>query len=181
MWHADPSKLIKILLHSDGEDCESTWAEDCGPALARPGARFVRVANVPFLYAKPTYGDVIVVAPDEDGRLAWDREGVPWERIGERILEDEGRWSMILDYQLLDPSTDLQEAFTALDSAAEGADIVVEGCYRPDAGQPGRALLAVPADLDLDEVLAFLEGQNLPLSLTLVHPCPDEPEGDDAA
>jgi hypothetical protein len=59
----------------------------------------------------------------------------------------------------------------------------VEGCYRPDAGQPGRALLAVPADLDLDEVLVFLESQKLPLSLTLVHPTPDEtePEGDDAA
>src|SRR5689334_5704710 len=131
MRRPDTARLVKVRLHSQGEDAETAWALDCGPALARAGARFVRLDNVPFFHAKPTYGDVIVVSPDEYGMLSWDREGVPFERIGDRLLEDGGRWTMILDYELLDPAGDVRAAFSALHASGEEADIVVEGCYGP--------------------------------------------------
>ncbi len=177
MWHPDRAKLVKVRLHSRDLDRETPWAEDCGPAPAPAGARYVRLANVPFLHAKPTYGDVIVASPDEEGMLSWDDEGLPYEQVVDRIIEDGGRWAMVLDYELLDSASNTQAAFSALDVAGEEADIAVEGCFAPGPGRPGRAYLAVPASLDVDDVLTFLERQDLPMSMTLVHPL--EEEGDE--
>jgi hypothetical protein len=178
MWHPDRAKLVKVRLHARGEHGETPWAEDCGPAPGSPGARFVRLANVPFLHAKPTYGDVIVARPDERGVLSWDTEDLTYEEVRARLIEDEGRWVLILDYEVTDPSLAAQEAFDALDVAAEEADIAAEGCYAPNESRPGRAYLAVPGEMEVDEVLAYLVGRRLPLSLTLVHPLEDE--GEDA-
>src|SRR6476469_1778392 len=91
-------QLVKVVLHNRGADIETPWAEDLGPADG--GGRRVRLDNVPFLHAKPTFGDVIVAREDAryDGQLAWDRDGVPWPRIGERIELDGGRYAMIVDY-----------------------------------------------------------------------------------
>ena len=61
MWLPDRAKLIKVRLHANGEDAETPWAEDCGPAPGPVGAHYARLGNVPFLHAKPTYGDVVVV------------------------------------------------------------------------------------------------------------------------
>src|SRR5205085_12393659 len=57
-------KTIKVCLTNRGEDSETPWAHDLGAA---PGGRKVRLVNVPFLHAKPTWGDVIVVAPNSEG------------------------------------------------------------------------------------------------------------------
>ncbi len=176
VWRPNHAKLIKIRLHSKGLDVETSWAEDCGPAPGRAGARYVRLGNVPFLHAKPTYGDVIVVSPDEDRMLSWDSEGVPYQLIRDRIIEDGGRWAMILEYELLDPAGDDQEAFSALDVAAETKDIAVEGCFGPKRGRPGRAYLAIPANLGVEQVLTFLKNHKLPMSLRLVHPRDGEDE-----
>ena len=92
---------IKVLLHNEGQDQETPWAEDLGPSPVAPGARRVRLVNIPFLNAKPTYGDVIVAIPNADGVLAWDRGGVAWEHIDQRIEEDGGRWVMIIGYRVM--------------------------------------------------------------------------------
>lgn len=176
MWTPDRAKLIKVLLHSQGEDPETAWAEDCGPAPGQEGARFARLGNVPFLHAKPTYGDVIVVSPDADRMLTWDSAGLPYERICERLIEDSGRWVMILEYELLDPGGDAQRAFSALDVAGERLDIAVEGCFGPKLEEPGRAYLAIPSTLGVAEVLDYLADQKLPIRVKLVHPRDDEDE-----
>lgn len=178
MWIPDKAKLTKVRLHSQGEDVETPWAEDCGPAPGGAGARYVRLGNVPFLHAKPTYGDLIVAIPDPStgGYLTWDSGGLPYERLGERIAEDGGRWAVIVDYVLLDPAGDVRKAFSALDVAGERANIAVEGCYEPMEGRPGQAYLAVPAELAVEDVMTMLAGWNLPLSFTLVHPTDDELE-----
>ena len=91
VWVPDKNKLVKVCLHSRGEDVETPWAEDLGEAPGRPGARLVRVGNVPFFHAKPTYGDVLVVEYDPTyNKLTWDSGGLPYERILERIAEDGG-------------------------------------------------------------------------------------------
>lgn len=176
MWLPDRAKLIKVSLSSNGEDVETPWAEDGGPAPGPAGARYARLGNVPFLHAKPTYGDVIVVVPDADGVFSWDSGGLPYERLGERIIEDGGRWVMVLDFVLLEAGGDAQQAFSALDIAGQRRDIAVEGCYGPKSDLPGRAYLAVPNHLGVDAVLAYLEGQRLPMTLSLVHPVDDEGE-----
>src|SRR6266542_1789314 len=91
-------KLIKVCLTNQGEDTETPWAEDLGPAPGPAGARKVRLINVPFMHAKPTWGDTIVVTPTEDGYPTWDRAGMPWPQIGTRLADDGGRWAMIVDY-----------------------------------------------------------------------------------
>jgi hypothetical protein len=178
MWRPDRSRLVKIRLHTGGEHGESAWAEDCGPAPAPPGARFVRIASIPFVHAKPTYGDVVVASP-EPGRelLGWDSEGRSYDEVAEGLIEDAGRWTLILDYRYASPAVDGDAALAALDRACEGADIAVEGCFAPWDAEPGRAYLSVPGELEVDEVLAFLDGQDLPLSLTLVHPRAHEDDG----
>ncbi|MFT3916001.1 MAG: hypothetical protein QM704_18485 [Anaeromyxobacteraceae bacterium] len=159
------------MLHEHGEYVETPWAEDLGPSTTAPGARFVKLANVPFLHAKPTYEDVFLVRPDEDGRLAVDLGGLEYDEICAQLMEDSRRWLMILHYALVDPRGDAQSAFAALDRAAEQRDIVVEGGRGPTAdGKPGSAYLAVPDEQTAQGVLDDLAGAGLPMRITLVHP-----------
>ncbi|HEX6837698.1 MAG TPA: hypothetical protein VF334_14050, partial [Polyangia bacterium] len=74
----DKTSLVKVFLHDRGEDVESAW---CQPMGEERGAALFRLVNVPFLHAKPTYGDVVPAFRDDrfDGNWAWDRDGVPWE------------------------------------------------------------------------------------------------------
>ena len=92
------AKLIKVCLTNKGEDTETPWAHDLGPATGPSGSRKVRLVNVPFMHAKPTWGDTIVVSPVREGYPTWDRDGVPWKEISSRIVQDGGRWAMIVDY-----------------------------------------------------------------------------------
>jgi hypothetical protein len=170
MWVPDQDKRIKVRMQSHGEDIETPWAEDLGEVDGRPGARRVRLGNVPYLYAKPTYGDVIIVAPDEqDGVLTWE------DGAGDRpdIDEDGGRWAMIVEYRLAPGADDVDAAFRALDVAGEKADVMVEGAWTPRDGEPGRAYLAVPASMDVKAVLAKLKEAGVPLVFEVVHPVHD--------
>lgn len=174
MWSPDESKLVKVRLRSRGEDVETAWAEDLGEVPGRPGARRVRLGNVPFVHAKPTYGDVLIVERSlPGGMLTWDSFGLPHERLRERIEEDGGRYAVIVDYTLDSPTQDVQAAFSALDIVCEQANIAVEGCFGPKKERPGRAYLAVPYDLKPADVMNYLHGKKLPLSLTLAHPVDD--------
>ncbi len=166
-------KTIKVCLTNRGEDIETPWAHDLGPAppgQGPKGSRRVRLVNVPFLHAKRTWGDVIVVSPVADGFPTWDRDGVAWPKIGSRIAEDGGRWAMIVDYTASDGDT----AYRALSQACERADIVCEGAWGP-GDKPGRAYLAVKHDLDADAVMAKLRAAALPCELIQVHPAPASP------
>jgi hypothetical protein len=172
-------KLIKICLVNDGEDSETPWAQDLGPADGPPGSRKARIVNVPFLHAKPTWGDVIVVSPDEDDEdafLTWDAKGVAFSKIGTRILEDSGRYAMIVDYKPRkdDPTGDT--AFAAIAKACEISkkletnDIVCEGAYGPDGKTPGRIYMAVKDALEPVDVMTQLDDAEPPATLIQIHP-----------
>lgn len=177
MWTPDPDRLVKVTLRSDEDDPETPWAEDLGEDPRRPGSRLVRIGNVPFLHAKPTYGDVVSVEPDEDGLLTWDRGDTAFEDIDALIVEDAGRWAMIVDYALSpEAGVDLKVGFGALVRAGEHADIVVEGCFANEAAGTGRAYLAVPGHLEVEAAFELLVKAELPLTLDLVHPVDDEDE-----
>jgi len=170
-------KPIKVCLTNQGVDTETPWAEDLGPAPGHPaGSRKVRLINVPFRHAKPTWGDTVVVRPVEEGLPTWDRGGVPWAEIGTRIADDGGRWAMIVDYA---PHPDAANAFDALVRACAEHEVVCEGAWAPRAstdtggdGVPGRAYLALRAELSDVELMRRLRAAALPCELVQVHPTP---------
>jgi hypothetical protein len=168
-------KTIKVCLTNRGEDSETPWAHDLGPAPGPKGSRRVRLVNVPFLHAKPTWGDVIVVSPVEEGFPTWDREGVTWAKIGTRIAEDGGRWAMIVDYTARAGDRTGENAFRALAKACEAADIVCEGAWAPDE-RPGRVYLAVKLETTPEAAMAMLRAAAVPCELTQVHPAPSAPK-----
>lgn len=165
-------RLLKVLLQDRGEDAETPWAEDLGAVRGRKGARRVRLVNVPFLHAKPTYGDVIVVEPDpEDGMLVWDAGGVAWPQIGTRIDKDGGRYAAIVDY-LPGKGVEVRAAYEAICDVARKKKIVTEGCYAPRDRKPGRLYLAVPEKLAPPAVMKQLATVKVAVKLELVHPAP---------
>jgi hypothetical protein len=164
--------LIKVCLTNCGEDPETPWAEDLGPAPGPPGSRHVRLANVPFLHAKPTWGDVIVVSPVDDGLLTWDREGVAWEKLGTRIAEDGGRYAMIVDYTPPRGDASGDATYGAVAKASAKLDIICEGAYGPERKRAGRAYLAVPRELKPAAVMEGLHGDVTAGALEQIHPTP---------
>jgi hypothetical protein len=164
------AQQLKVCLTNRGQDQETPWAEDLGPAPGPRGSRRVRLINVPFLHAKPTWGDTIVVLPVADGFPTWDRNGVPFAKIGTRIVEDGGRWAMIVDYVPRGVTT--SRAFGAIAKACAGLDVVTEGAWEPRGDDPGRIYLAPPSAMSDTTVMIKLRAARLPCELIQVHPEP---------
>ncbi len=159
---SDEPEMIKVCLTNKGEDTETPWALDLGPAPgAPPGSRKVKLANVPFMHAKPTWGDTVVVTPVDDGLPTWDRGGLPWKQISSKIVEDGGRWAMIVDY-LPHPGVSEADAFQALASSCDAERLVCEGAWGPRDAEPGRVYLAVTKDLTAETVMSKLLALPLP-------------------
>lgn len=168
---AKEPELIKVCLTNQGADTETPWAHDLGPAPGPSGSRKVKLVNVPFMHAKPTWGDTIVVSPVREGFPTWDRGGVPWRQISTRIVDDGGRWAMILDYTPAE-SVAATDAYTALARACDAERLVCEGAWAPRETDPGRVYLAVPKDLGAEVVMERLVAADLPLRLFQIHPEP---------
>ncbi|MEP6862495.1 MAG: hypothetical protein ABJE66_17870 [Deltaproteobacteria bacterium] len=166
---AKASKAIKVCLTNSGDDVETPWAHDLGPAPGPKGSRKVRLVNVPFMHAKPTWGDVVVVTPVKDGFPTWDRSGVTWSDIASRIHEDGGRWAMIVDYE---SDADAEECFDAIAHACAELDAVCEGAWAPNATRAGRVYLAVKTGTTDKAVMNHLGRAELPCMLAQIHPTP---------
>ena len=160
-------KTIKVCLTNGGEDRETPWAHDLGPAPGLKGSRKVRLVNVPFLHAKPTWGDVIVVTPRR-GALTWDRAAAP-------ILVDGGRWAMILEYaprDVEDGEDEEDPCFDALTQACAELEVVCEGSFSPKGRPRGRAYLAVKHGTTDKAVMNHLVRAELACQITQVFPRP---------
>ncbi|CAN5198391.1 hypothetical protein BH11MYX1_BH11MYX1_37610 [soil metagenome] len=160
-------KTIKVCLTNGGEDRETPWAHDLGPASGPKGSRNVRLVNVPFLHAKPTWGDVIVVTP---------RRGVPtWDRAHAEVLEDGGRWAMILEYaprETHDGEDEEDPCFDALVEACAELEVVCERSFSPKGRPRGRAYLAVKQGTTDKAVMNHLTRAELACRITQVFPKP---------
>ena len=157
----DKRSLVKVFLHDRGEDVESAWCAPAGPSL-------FRLVNVPFLHAKPTYGDVVAAERNDDGNWEWDRRGVAQTRIRERLHEDGGRYALIVDYTMW-AEADLGALVQALEKKH---DIVGEGCFGPRGEEPGRLYLAAPRTLNPATVLAAVTTLGRGFRFKLIHPLP---------
>ena len=172
---SDP-KLIQICLINDGDDAETVWAQDLGPAKGPKGSRKARIVNVPFLHAKPTWGDVVMVSPVADGLPTWNAGGTAWSELATRLLEDSGRFAMIVDYTPRKGASDGAAAFSAIAKACEISkrladnDIVCESEYGPTPDDAGRVYLAVKDALEPADVMTRLSQAKPPCTLTQIHP-----------
>jgi hypothetical protein len=170
---SDPAKpLVKVLLHDDGDDPETVWAVDLGPAAGAEGARRVRLDNVPFLHAKPTIDDEIVAAPGNGFPLAWDIAGRNYREICGALARDAGRWVIIVDYTP-HAGTGAQDCWDALVAAAKSVGAAPEGAHGPSEDSPGRGYFAVPRGAKVAAFLATLRGAKPPCDLELIHPTDD--------
>lgn len=158
------TKTIKVSLSDRGRDVETPWAHDLGPAPGPKGSRKVRLVNVPFLHAKPTWGDVIIVTPVKGAFPKWDTNG---EDVESRIEEDGGRWAMIVSYA---PTGDADDCFDALNEACANLDIVCEGATEPRGTKPGYTYFAVKYELTDKVVMRHLKESELPCKLVQIHP-----------
>ena len=165
------AKPIKVCLTYGGAATGTPWAEDLGPAPGPSGSRRVRLLNVPFLHAKPTWGDVIVVSPVVRGLPTWDRRGVPWAKLPARIAEDGGRWAMIVDY-VPHEDTAPAAACRALEAACADEGVICEPAWLARPGHPGRVYFAIEHARSDAEVLAALRAAELPCELVQIHPAP---------
>lgn len=163
----DPSSpdRVKILLHNDGEDVETPWAT---PVPSPQGRVLVRLDNIPFLHAKPTYGDVIEVRRTEDqpDRLSWNAAGRSYDEICAALIEDGGRFAVIVDYACDDAS---QFAAMAAWAKREG-DLECEGLRGPRDGRPGRLYIAARYASGTDLIMRFLAGNPCGFRFELIHP-----------
>lgn len=173
MRQTEINKLLKIRLHSQGEDRETVWAEDMGAAILHPAARYVRIANIPVFHFKPTFGDVVEVHPGADGMFEWDRCGVDFGQIGTRILEDGGRWVAVVDYWPSRPRASLRTALEVLDAACAARDVVIEGMFAKR--NRGCAYLAVPRSMTHADLIAWLQLQCASVGFDLHRPEADAP------
>ena len=174
---------IKVCLTNQGADVETPWAVDLGPAPGAPdGSRRVRLLNIPYLYGKPTWGDVIVVSPHEHNtQLTWDSNGLAYDDVIDKLLdEDGGRYMLIIDYTPHAGAT-AEEAFAAIQRVFEiigedlaESDAVVEGCFRPRNGRPGRTYLAAKYEFSPEIVIERLRAANPRCDVILAHPIADE-------
>lgn len=167
LWPAVTEKdYEKVFLHNGGEDVESCWAEPAGSG--KNDRTFVRLANIPFLHAKPTYGDIIEVHRDPlyGNALVWDRSGLPWNRIGERIHADGGRYAAIVDYTMREGAD-----FKALTHWLKNdQNVIGEGCFAPEGDRPGRLYLAVPDACEIDDILVLMQDEFGAFAFTRIHP-----------
>src|SRR5207245_1005278 len=90
-----------------------------------------------------------------------------------RIVEDGGRWAMIVDYRPTKPS---DAAFEAIAHACAELDIVCEGAWGPKNGDAGRAYLAVKHGTSDTAVMNHLRRAELPCTLEQIHPAPPKPK-----
>jgi hypothetical protein len=154
---------VKLFLHDRGTDVESVWAQPCGTAGGKP---LYRLVNIPFLHAKPTWGDVLVAPKSREyGHPAWDRGGTPFAKVGTRIHTDGGRYAAIVDYRR-EPETNFGTLCRAL---WDELGVQAEGAWGPKGQAPGRLYLAVPKELGIDALLARLAREK-GWRFTLVHP-----------
>ncbi|MBX2803196.1 MAG: hypothetical protein KTR31_36285 [Myxococcales bacterium] len=163
MSHGD--ELMKVLIHDGGVDTETTWALR---VPSPPGRVFVRLDNVPFLHAKPTLGDVIEVVQDpaQPGFLSFDKAGRSYDEVCSALVEDSGRYAVIVTYTCED-----SQRFGALAAwIREGGELHPEGAFGPRDGEPGTMYLAVEAHVEPDEVMARLDTNGFGYRFSLVHP-----------
>jgi hypothetical protein len=161
---ARKTEPVKLFLHEDHDHVESVWAVKVGKA--RNGT-LLRLDNVPFVHAKPTYGDVVLAKADRELEVpyAWNLAGIKSAEMSKRLHEDGGRYAAIVDYQLPRGAS-----FARLCTWLKTHDVVTEGCYGPDDKQPGRLYLAIPKTLKMPALMIEAKKRFGSMKLQQIHP-----------
>jgi hypothetical protein len=151
-------ELVKLFLHQDYDDVGSVWAIVVGKAR---GGTLVRLDNVPFAHAKPTYGDVVLAKRDLELEVPY-----AWNAAGMHLHDDGGRYAAIVDYHAA-----RSESFKRLCVwLRKTHGVMTEGCYGPREDKPGRLYLAVPKKLKMPALMREADARFASMKLTQIHP-----------
>lgn len=131
MPRADAS-LVKVLMRDRGGDTESVW---CTVVDASRGV--YRLASIPFLRERPTFGDAIVATPSRDDVLTFRRVHARGEFVAEML-----EYAKKATYAPLSRWLEREH----------GA--IAEGCIGPHGGEPGLVVVAIPRRAGAAKVVA---------------------------
>jgi hypothetical protein len=155
---AKKDALVKLFLHKNHSDVESVWGEKVGKVR---GGTLVRLDNVPFLHAKPTYGDVVVAKRDKELEVDF-AFNIPHGTVH----ADGGRHAAIVDYTMAKGAS-----FARLSKWLHAKlDVVPEGCFGPDGKEPGRLYLAIPEVLKTEDVVGRMAEHFPKFRFVQIHP-----------
>lgn len=157
-------KPIKLFVHHGYDHVES------GPALpagTHRGRKLFRLLFIPFEYATPTYGDIVVGVRDPEFENNWAFEvpgkgGMPVAQLHEHG----GRYAMVVKFVRGGTHRgawfpDRSDIMSSL--AVTGSD---------DGEKPGLVYFAVPAAVRPPAVMALLAASHPAFTFTQLHPKP---------
>ena len=150
----------KLFIHHGYDNVESGPAEDVGPARGR---KLLRLLFIPFMYATPTYGDVVSARKDAEfeGHYAFECPNEHGMEIDD-LHEHGGRFALIVDFHL-----------GADDSAPwfpESDDVMTSLAWPEEKGTPGRLYIAAQTTKTPASILDSLVGAHPSATFTLIHP-----------
>jgi hypothetical protein len=153
-------RLATLFLHHSYDGVESGPAEVVGGGTK---SKQLRLRFIPFVYATPTFDDVVVARKDAEFEGNWAFEVPRRGGMDERELHAHGgRYAMIVTY--------------TLGGVLRGpwfpgrADIVSATARRAEVGRPGRLYFAVPKGVTQESVMAALREGHPDFGFELVHP-----------
>lgn len=151
---------IKLFLHHAYDWVESGPAEE----LRRQGDTIhARLAFIPFGFATPTFGDVIVAQRDDEYDGHWTFEVPDAGGMDVEDLQEKGGYvALIVDFWLPDADDGVwfpgrDDIYSALSTACG-----------PD--EDGRVYFAVPDSIAPNDVMSMLRAAHPEGRFTLVHP-----------
>ena len=152
--------IEKLFIHHDYDNVESGPAEVVG---TEGDAVLLRLLFIPFMYATPTYGDVVAATREAEfeDNLAFACPGQFGMDV-EDLHRHGGRYALIFDFELAEGEG--EQWFQ------ESHDIMSSLAWPQEEGKPGRAYLAVQDARTPDEVMRLLKKRHPNSAFTLIHP-----------
>jgi hypothetical protein len=152
---------IKLFVHHGYDNVESGPA---APAGTQRGRRLFRLKFIPFCYATPTYGDVVVAKRDKEFNDHWAFETTrPYGMSIDDLHAHGGRYAMIVDFT---PGGRHRGPWFP-----DRRDIMSSIAIEPGDG-PGRVYFAVPDKITPADVMAALADSHPKFDFTQIHPKP---------
>jgi hypothetical protein len=158
------AKQVKLFLHHRYDHVESGPAEVAGKDGKQVHARLL---FIPFEYATPTYGDVVVAARDPEFERNWAFEvPSPGGMPESQLHEWGGRYAMVVRYKAGGKSTG--PWFPGREDIMSSMGIRASD----DGNKPGLVYFAVPKAVRPPEVMAALAASHPAFAFEQLHPKP---------
>lgn len=150
----------KLFIHHGYDFVESGPAENVGTYRRK---KLLRLLFIPFMYATPTYGDVVAVKrdPEFEGNYAFECPGPHGMEIDD-LHQHGGRYALIVDFSLGD--SEWAPWFP------EANDIMTSLAWEEQDDKPGRLYIAAQTSYSPEDVMKLLAEGHPAAKFILIHP-----------